>query len=140
MNNLAKQPNRRRFQTEIDAARLPSELNEAYAVLYLRIALTSWALLKQYSYTRIMERLEQDLSEEQLEYTRLLLGWLVCSKRPLKWTEIQVALSIDLHLTTASHELDMDLRLRDDVQELCGSLVQILKGNRVELVHSTAKL
>ncbi|OQD65820.1 hypothetical protein PENPOL_c005G06642 [Penicillium polonicum] len=120
MNNLAKQPNRRRFQTEIDAARLPSELNEAY--------------------TRIMERLEQDLSEEQLEYTRLLLGWLVCSKRPLKWTEIQVALSIDLHLTTASHELDMDLRLRDDVQELCGSLVQVLKGNRVELVHSTAKL
>ncbi|KAJ5533797.1 zinc finger protein [Penicillium freii] len=120
MNNLAKQPNRRRFQTEIDAARLPSELNEAY--------------------TRIMERLEQDLSEEQLEYTRLLLGWLVCSKRPLKWTEIQVALSIDLHLTTVSHELDMDLRLRDDVQELCGSLVQVLKGNRVELVHSTAKL
>ncbi|CAI7653077.1 unnamed protein product [Penicillium viridicatum] len=120
MNNLAKQPNRRRFQTEIDTTRLPSELNEAY--------------------TRIMERLEQDLSEEQLEYTRLLLGWLVCSKRPLKWTEIQVALSIDLHLTTVSHELDMDLRLRDDVQELCGSLVQVLKGNRVELVHSTAKL
>ncbi|KAJ5195940.1 zinc finger protein [Penicillium cf. viridicatum] len=120
MNNLAKQPNRRRFQTEIDATRLPSELNEAY--------------------TRIMERLEQDLSEEQLEYTRLLLGWLVCSKRPLKWTEIQVALSIDLQLTTVSHKLDMDLRLRDDVQELCGSLVQVLKGNRVELVHSTAKL
>ncbi|KAJ6086756.1 zinc finger protein [Penicillium canescens] len=120
MNNLAKQPNRRRFQTEIDATRLPSELNEAY--------------------TRIMDRLEQDLSEEQLEYTRLLLGWLVCSKRPLKWTEIQVALSIDLHLATVSHELDMDLRLRDDVQELCGSLVQVLKGNRVELVHSTAGL
>ncbi|KAF3403455.1 hypothetical protein F1880_009527 [Penicillium rolfsii] len=119
INNLAKQPNRRRFQTEIDATRLPSELNEAY--------------------TRIMERLEQDLSKEQLEYTRLLLGWLVCSKRPLKWTEIQVALSIDLHSVAISYELDTDLKLRDDVQELCGSLVQVLKGNRVELVHSTAR-
>jgi hypothetical protein len=87
-----------------------------------------------------MERLKQDLSEEQLAYTGLLLGWLVCAKRPLKWTEIQVALSIDLHSATQSHELDMDLKLRDDVQELCGSLVQVLKGNRVELVHSTARL
>ena len=87
-----------------------------------------------------MERLKQDLSEEQLEYTELLLGWLVCSKRPLKWTEIQAALSIDLHSETVSHELDMDLKLRDDAQELCGSLVQVLKRNRVELVHSTARL
>ncbi|CAG8930839.1 unnamed protein product [Penicillium salamii] len=120
IDNLAKQPNRRRFQAEIDTSRLPRELSEAY--------------------TRIMERLNQDLSEDQLEYTELLLGWLVCSKRPMKWTEIQVALSIDLHSSVASHELDMDLKLRDDVQELCGSLVQILEGNRVELVHSTAKL
>lgn len=52
MNNLAKQPNRRRFQTEIDATRLPSELNEAYDVPYLRVVLIrqcpSWPLLKQY--------------------------------------------------------------------------------------------
>lgn len=58
----------------------------------------------------------------------------------MKWTEIQVALSIDLHPESVLRELDMDLKLRDDVQELCGSLVQILKGNRVELVHSTARM
>lgn len=92
------------------------------------------------SYTRIMDRLKADLSDEQLEYTTLLLGWLVCSKRPMKWTEIQVALTIDLHSESISHELDMDLKLRDDVQELCGSLVQVLDGNRIELVHSTAEL
>jgi hypothetical protein len=39
MNNLAKQPNRRRFQTEIDAARLPSELNEAYVAFCVTILL-----------------------------------------------------------------------------------------------------
>jgi hypothetical protein len=82
-----------------------------------------------------MERLKRDLGPEQLEYTRLLLGWLVCSKRPLKWTEIQLALSIDMEMS----DLNTDLKLRDDVQELCGSLVQLLEGNRVELVHSTAK-
>ena len=86
-----------------------------------------------------MDRLKQDLSKEQLEYTVLLLGWLVCSKRPMKWTEMQVALSIDLHAPGTSNYLDVGLQLRDDVQELCGSLVQVLKGNRVELVHNTAK-
>ncbi|RLM00334.1 hypothetical protein CFD26_108105 [Aspergillus turcosus] len=45
-----------------------------------------------------------------------------------------------LVLTTSVNQPDMDLKLRDDVQELCGSLVQVLEGNRVELVHSTAKL
>jgi hypothetical protein len=83
-----------------------------------------------------MERLKQDLSVEQFEYTRLLLGWLVCSKRPLKWTEIQLASSIDFGFD----DISMEDSLRDDVQELCGSLVQILEGDRVELVHSTARV
>jgi hypothetical protein len=86
-----------------------------------------------------MERLKRDLSPGQFEYTRLLLGWIVCSKRPLKWTEIQVAFSTNLDIRDGWNELDMDLRLRDHVQELCGSLVQVLKGDRVELVHSTAR-
>lgn len=139
MNNLAKQPNRRRFHDEIKVTRLPSELNQAY-VTFILGSFSFENILSDVSYTRIMERLRQDLSSEQLVYTELLLGWLVCSKRPLKWTEIQVALSIDLHSTDDMNKLDVDLKLSDDVQDLCGSLVQILKGNRVELVHSTAKL
>ncbi|KAL4918902.1 hypothetical protein BDW62DRAFT_180053 [Aspergillus aurantiobrunneus] len=119
MNNLAKQPNRHSFRMEISDTRLPNELDEAY--------------------TRIMERLKQDLIPEQLEYTRLLLGWLVRSKRPLKWTEIQLALSIDMG-TLDANEVDMNLKIRDEPLELCGSLVQVLKGNRIELVHSTARL
>ncbi|KAF7136912.1 hypothetical protein CNMCM5793_006574 [Aspergillus hiratsukae] len=106
----------------------------------LRVARGRSDLFEALLYTRIMERLKQDLGPEQLEYTRLLLGWLVCSKRPLKWTEIQLALSIDMDTPTSANQPDMDLKLRDDVQELCGSLVQVLEGNRVELVHSTAKL
>ncbi|KAL4928317.1 uncharacterized protein BDV17DRAFT_264698 [Aspergillus undulatus] len=118
MNNLAKQSTIGRFWSEISDSRLPNELDEAY--------------------TRIVERLKDDLLPEQLEYTRLLLGWLVCSKRPLKWTEIQLALSINMEALN-TNELDMDLKLVDDPEELCGSLVQVLKGNRIELVHSTAR-
>ncbi|KAL2849960.1 hypothetical protein BJX68DRAFT_275805 [Aspergillus pseudodeflectus] len=119
MTNLARQPNRRTFYKEISAEYLPTELNQAY--------------------DRIMKRLQDGLNDNQWEYTRLLLGWLVCSKRPLKWREVEVAFSIDMNTSEIRTDLDMDLTLRDDAQELCGSLVQVLKGNRVELVHSTAK-
>ncbi|KAL4951216.1 hypothetical protein BDW69DRAFT_42142 [Aspergillus filifer] len=118
INNLAKQRTRGGFRTEISDSRLPTELDEAY--------------------TRIMERLKRDLDTDQLEYTRKLLGWLVCSKRPLKWTEIQLALSVNMD-DLEMNELDEDRRLVDDPEDLCGSLVQLLKGNRIELVHSTAR-
>ncbi|KAB8225072.1 hypothetical protein BDV33DRAFT_164515 [Aspergillus novoparasiticus] len=120
MNNLKEQPTREDFRIETTAAILPREIDQAYA--------------------RIMERLARDLGSKQYEYTELLLGWLVCSKRPLKWTEIQVALSTDIKTWGHASEVNPDRRLEDDVQELCGSLVQVLKGNRVELVHSTARL
>ncbi|KAH8689020.1 putative zinc finger protein [Talaromyces proteolyticus] len=119
MNNLAKQPTRALFFEEITAARLPTKLNEAYS--------------------RILQRLKRDLGESQFRYTQLLLGWMVCSKRPLKWTEIQAAVSVDLEPWNGLEELDVGRRLNDGVEELCGSLVQVLKGNRVELVHSTAR-
>ncbi|KAL3466522.1 hypothetical protein BJX64DRAFT_284458 [Aspergillus heterothallicus] len=118
MSNLARQPNRRNFHNEISDKTLPTELHDAY--------------------TRIMKRLEGEL-KEKFAYTKLLLGWLVCSKRPLKWTEIKLAFSIDMSTSAIRNDLDMGLKLRDDAHELCGSLVQVLKGNRVELVHSTAK-
>ncbi|KAE8136488.1 hypothetical protein BDV38DRAFT_272074 [Aspergillus pseudotamarii] len=120
MNNLKEQPTKEDFRIETTAAILPSEIDQAYA--------------------RIMERLARDLGSKQYAYTEFLLGWLVCSKRPLKWTEIQVALSTDIKTWGRSSEVNPDRRLEDDVQELCGSLVQVLKGNRVELVHSTARL
>jgi hypothetical protein len=136
MTNLARQPNRRTFYKEISAEYLPTELNQAYVCPYL---LTLGKVLMSFSYDRIMKRLKDGLNDNQWEYTRLLLGWLVCSKRPLKWREVEVAFSIDMSTSEIRTDLDMDLALRDDAQELCGSLVQVLKGNRVELVHSTAK-
>ncbi|KAE8378508.1 hypothetical protein BDV26DRAFT_281035 [Aspergillus bertholletiae] len=120
INNLKEQPTRADFRDETTAAILPSEIDQAYA--------------------RIMERLKRDLGSKQYEYTELLLGWLVCSKRPLKWTEVQVALSTDINTRGPSNKVNPERRVEDNIQELCGSLVQVLKGNRIELVHSTARL
>jgi len=90
-----------------------------------------------YSYKRIVERIFGNENEAEREQAQKLLGWLVCARRPLKWNEIQGAMSIDVEGQTVDFE---DGQLVLDVQELCGSLVERLSGDRIELVHSTAKL
>ena len=66
-----------------------------------------------------------------------LLGWVACAKRPLKWHEIQGAVSIDLK--EESVEFDAR-RLRVNPRQLCGSLLQVRPGDRVDLVHRTARM
>ena len=74
------------------------------------------------------------------EVASMLLGCLVCAKRPLKWHEIQGARSIELDPDSDEECVDFDERkLLIDSKELCGSLVEIRPGGTVELVHLTAK-
>lgn len=60
---------------------------------------------------------------------------VVCAKRQLTWKEMQVALSIDTEDQTIEYD---DRHLRTHIQDICGSLV-LMSGDRVTLVHSTAK-
>ncbi|KAH7044600.1 hypothetical protein B0J12DRAFT_603931 [Macrophomina phaseolina] len=64
-----------------------------------------------------------------------LLGWVVCSKRPLKWHEIQGAFSID----PETDDFNPDGRLMDHPKDLCASLVEKRPDQSLDLVHSTAK-
>lgn len=76
-------------------------------------------------------------AKPQREAAESLLGWLICAKRPLKWHEIQGAISID----TANKVVDFDDRqLRVDSKDLCGALVEVHPDESVELVHHTASL
>jgi len=68
---------------------------------------------------------------------RKLLGWMVCAKRPLKWREIQAAVSIDAEKETIDF---FNEKIRGSVEDYCGSLIRVLSGDRVELVHTTAKM
>ncbi|KAH8586783.1 C2H2 domain-containing protein [Bisporella sp. PMI_857] len=117
MENLHAQETRIDLLSEIKEYNFPKGLGEAYE--------------------RILRRLERSLVSKQWDIVRKLLGWMVCAKRPLRWREIQAAVSIDLNEQT----VDFDGRsLRSSVKEYCGSLIQVLSGDRVELVHATAKM
>ena len=60
---------------------------------------------------------------------------LVCAKRTFTWKELHVALSIDVDRQILDYE---DKRMHEHVFELCGPLI-LVNGDRVSLVHSTAK-
>ena len=88
-------------------------------------------------YGRIVKRVYENPNEAERLEAKKLLGWVICAKRPLKWHKIQGAISIDTHAEVVNFD---DRQLRVHVKDLCGSLVDILPGDRVELVHGTAKL
>ncbi|KAJ4180923.1 hypothetical protein NW755_011458 [Fusarium falciforme] len=68
--------------------------------------------------------------------SKLLLGWLVCAKRPLKWHEMQAILSFDAQ----EARVDFDNRmLTDDVRKYLGSLVHVLDGDHIRLIHTSAR-
>ncbi|KAK2808656.1 hypothetical protein FQN50_004520 [Emmonsiellopsis sp. PD_5] len=117
MRNLYDQPMKNQLLEEIKASRFPEGLAQAYE--------------------RILDRIQRSASSAEWNIACKLLGWMVCAKRPLKWNEIQGAISID----PKGEHVDWDgRRLRIHIKDLCGSLVDILRGGRIELVHSTAKM
>ncbi|KAN0096736.1 hypothetical protein V8E51_015541 [Hyaloscypha variabilis] len=89
------------------------------------------------AYERILKSPERRLNSRQWAITRKLLGWMACAKRPFTWREIQAAISMDLEEQT----IDIDRkRLRGSIEEYCGPLIQVFSGDRVDWVHSTARI
>ena len=99
--------------------------------------MTNCRLIVDYRYDRIMSRISENSNSAEWEDVQKLLGWMICAKRPLKWGEIQGAVSIDPVEQTVEFD---DRKLRFRIEDRCGSLVQVLPGDRVELVHHTAKV
>ena len=83
-----------------------------------------------------MARIYHHPNLAQRETARKLLGWITFAKRPLKWHEIQGATAIDVARGVVSFT---DRQFPDHARDICGSLVEILPGDRVQLVHSTAR-
>ncbi|WYZ39760.1 hypothetical protein EsH8_IV_000101 [Colletotrichum jinshuiense] len=91
-------------------------------------------------YDKLLGTLKDNLTRESpahWEKAKLLLGWLVCAHRPLKWHEIQAILAFD----PVNQVVDFDLRMirSDNISDLLGSLVQVLPGDNIRLIHSSAK-
>lgn len=66
----------------------------------------------------------------------MLLSWLICAKRPLKWPEIQVLRSMNLERREVEFERG---RFVVDPKNLCESLVERRSDGTLELVHLTAR-
>jgi hypothetical protein len=87
-------------------------------------------------YARIVNRIYNNPNPAQRRTVQKLIGWITFAKRPLKWQEIQGATSIDVEQGLVNFE---GRQLPDHIRDICGSLVEIIPGNRVQLVHATAR-
>ncbi|KAH8123685.1 hypothetical protein LI328DRAFT_168229 [Trichoderma asperelloides] len=82
------------------------------------------------------ELLQLEDGEEHWKMAKLLLGWLVCAKRPLKWNEMQSILSYEPERQKVDFDNEM---LRQEAEKYLGSLVHILDGGHIRIIHSTAR-
>jgi hypothetical protein len=99
-------------------------------------SLTVESSLINHRYARIVGRIFENPNLVQRRTAQKLLGWITFSKRPMKWHEIQGATSIN----TQQRIVDFEGRqMPDHVRDICGSLVEVLPGDLVQLVHKTAR-
>lgn len=87
------------------------------------------------SYGRILDRILESRGQHTVKHLRHILGWIVCARRPLKWREIQGAISLNLK----SKRVDYDKEIAESPKGLFASIVKLQEDGTVELVHSTAR-
>ncbi|KAI9167944.1 Vegetative incompatibility protein [Paramyrothecium foliicola] len=116
--NLFEQKTGEDVEEELKPGTLPREINKAYE--------------------RIMVRISQPAAFKHRDnYCTFLLGWLACSKRPLRWQEVQVMKSMD----QKAGVIDMKRRqFRTSAKDICGSFIEEHDEGVIDLVHQTAKL
>ncbi|KLP15177.1 uncharacterized protein LW94_11398 [Fusarium fujikuroi] len=112
LSNLEGQPNLKCFHKEFHS--LPQGLGQAY--------------------DRNLHRIRNNPNHNQRAVAEKILSLVFCSRRPLMSRELQAAISIDPQEQT----VDSTLRLSLDMRDICGSLIEIIPGGAVELVHATA--
>ncbi|RYO92418.1 hypothetical protein DL766_000388 [Monosporascus sp. MC13-8B] len=118
---LLQQPTKEKLLEKIKEEMLPKQLSQIYEKLLGAVK------------TELLQLAE---GETHWQMAKLLLGWLVCAKRPLKWHEMQSILSYD----PVSQRIDFDNKmLRQNVRKYLGSLVHVLDGDHIRIIHSTAR-
>ncbi|KAG8424858.1 hypothetical protein J3458_001616 [Metarhizium acridum] len=99
------------WEEELEEHIFPTEINDAYR--------------------RIMHRIKMQESRAGLRDALMLLGWLVCAKRPLRWQEVQGLKSITRDKLSVEHERQ---RFVVAPKDLCESLVEVRADGTLELV------
>ncbi|KAG5658069.1 hypothetical protein KAF25_007020 [Fusarium avenaceum] len=118
---LLKQDTRREILRLLQGGFLPRKLGDLYKSLL----------------DSVKKRLEEmEDGQAKWQRTMRLFGWLVCGKRPLWWHEMQAILCFDQNELRFDIEDDM---LIHDIEDYLGSIVHVLDGGYIRLVHSTAR-
>ncbi|KAH7136884.1 hypothetical protein B0J13DRAFT_677676 [Dactylonectria estremocensis] len=118
-DNLLRQPNRWYVMKELEETKFPADLKQAY--------------------DKIIERLRTAVHANTWTEARKIFGWLAYAKRPLKWHELQAALSVNIDDYGGVEVQDCNIRLRESIQNVCGSLVHMPGGTSIDFIHQTAK-
>lgn len=132
MDNLFQQTNLAAMRAELEPTVFPGGLDQAYVLVWCHIKTND--LLTSSSYKRILARV-LDVNHRASQDARRLLTWLVCAFRPLKWHEIQCAVSID----PEAGKVDLVRRFVVEPKQICGSLIEQHSDGSLQLVHTTAK-
>ncbi|PCD18562.1 hypothetical protein FGRA07_06315 [Fusarium graminearum] len=118
---LLQQDTRRDLLNILEQGILPTELGDMYEKLL----------------EAVKHRLQcQRGGEAKWRRSKSLFGWLVCAKRPLKWHEIQAILCFDERELKVDFE---DKMMRKDVETYLGSIIHVLDGDNIRLIHSSAR-
>lgn len=80
-------------------------------------------------YKRSLDSMSQVTRGKEL--AKAILMWAACAIRPMTVTELDGALTLDIH--------DSFLNLEESITALCGQLVVVDKYGRVNMVHETAR-
>ncbi|KAF4457118.1 hypothetical protein F53441_906 [Fusarium austroafricanum] len=121
--NLASMCSVKEFKNELRSDKFPLDLDQAYE--------------------RTIQRILRDADPSSRESAKRILGWVVCSARPLRWREIQSRFCIDAEKGICDPN---DIRV-DSCKKLCSSLVdtvdcELFPGveseRTITMIHETA--
>ena len=88
-------------------------------------------------YSRILERvLTRGSTPESGLTPKKILSWIAGAKRPLRWFEIQGAISLNLDAEAINED---GRRLLLEPKDYCASLVEVHSDQTVDFVHSTVR-
>lgn len=82
--------------------------------------------------------MKSSLKLHQLELSKKALTWVISTMRPLKLSELDVALAVDPGDPVLDEECRM-LTVEADVLRSCGQLIEIIGGSIVQVVHLSVK-
>jgi hypothetical protein len=100
LTNLLAQTTPEQLYKELQPGTFPKGFEQAWVFILPR----KFQAKTCQSYARIVARVYQNPNIAERSTAQRLLGWIACSKRPLKWHEIQGAVSMNTEDQTVDFE------------------------------------